>query len=122
MCDISVPHIGRVIVRPKRPALGTKGQSLDTRPKGFADPRHQTEIGGKLFFQRFLDRTRQNRCRAFGADGNRHRVTVHDGGGDELAIGKVVDDVNQRPIAMGKRGHPGIFAVIFICGIEEGGA
>jgi len=90
--------------------------------KRFADPRHQAQIGGKLLFQRLLDGARQNRGRAFGADGHGDRVAVDNGRGDKLAVFEIVHDIDQRAVQMGQLGHAGVFCVIFIGGVKQRGA
>ena len=64
----------------------------------------------------------RNRRSPFGADGHGHRVTIDDGGGDELAVLEVVHNVDKRPVRPREGRGAGIFGGILVSGIEEHGA
>ena len=77
---------------------------------------------GQARLQIGLDRAGEHRGRALGADGDGHRVAVDDGGGDELAVVQVVDDVDQRAVRPRDRGGAGVLGRVLVGGIEERGA
>ena len=113
---------GKVIVTPEIAARAAKGQGVGHLAEPLADPRQCSQRCGQALFQIGLDRTGQHGGRAFGADGDGHGVTVHDGGGDKGAVVQIVDDIDQGPFGTRNRSGAGVFGSIFIGGIEQGSA
>ena len=87
--------------------------------EGLSNARQQTERGGEALLQISLDRAGQYRRRAFGSNRDCDWVTIDYGGRDELAVGKVVDDVYLSTIRVGQGRNAGIFRVILIRGVEQ---
>ena len=68
-----------------------------------------------------FDGAGKNGCRPFGADSHHNGVAVDDGGGDELAVGEVIDDIDQRALGGGDGGGAGVFGGVFVCCVKQCG-
>jgi hypothetical protein len=55
-------------------------------------------------------------------DGDCHGVAVNDGGRDELRKLKVIDDIAQRTISLGKGRDAGVLNVVLIGCVKQHGA
>ena len=104
-------------------AAGTAhGQGIGHFAKAFANARQSAECIGQLGLKIRFDRACENRGRAFGADRDRDRVTVHNSGGDELAVAQIVDDIDERTVCMCDSSGAGVFCFVFGGGVEKRGA
>ena len=88
--------------------------------EGFADFRQRPESGWQFCFEVGFDRAGQHGGGTLGPDGHHNGIAVHDGGGDELAVGKVIDDVDQCALGCCDGGGAGVFGGVFIGAIEKG--
>ena len=87
-----------------------------------ADAGEDSEIRREVLFVERLDATREDRGRAFGANGDGHGISVNDGGCDEITVFEVIDDVDQRAASVAEFGDAGVFSGVFGRAINEGGA
>jgi len=111
----------KIILSPKIAPCFAEWQDLNCAAECFADTGQGAQLRWQLFLKVTLDRAGQNRGSTLCADGHDNGVPVDDCRCDELAVGKVVDDVDARAIAVGYIGHAGVFGRIFVGRIEQDG-
>ena len=82
-------------------------------------PCQKAEVGWQTRLKVRLNRARQNRGCALGANRNRYRITVNNCGRDKVRSMQIVHDINDRTLAAGNPCDTGVFDSIFVRGINQ---
>ena len=108
--------------RPEFTAPGAHGQHFCCVAECLADTCEDAKRCRQLRLQIGLDGPGKDRGGAFGPDRNGYRVTVHDGRGDELAVIKIVDNIDQCALSIGNRRDARVLGIIFVSSVKQRGS
>src|SRR5262245_39643813 len=97
---------------PPRPATSSNLQRGGAGPDArLPDPFDETaEVGAEQRLETMADLPREPWAAAARGDGDLERAAAEDGGDDEVAVGGVVDHVDERAVTPGRRGDRAIDA------------
>ena len=90
--------------------------------ESLSNPGKNTQRHWQLRLNICLDLASNHRSSAFGPDGHNHGVAINNRRGDELAVCKVINDVDLCTICMSNGRDAGVLNIILICGVEQDGA